>query len=842
MAPRATYRLQLTSDVTFDTAVGLIDYLDALGVSHLYASPIEQARPGSTHGYDVVDHRHLSAELGGADAFGRLATALRATGMRLLVDIVPNHMAVSVPHNRAWTDVLRLGRRSELAEHFDIDWDPPEHRLANRILLPVLPDHYGRVLEAHELRLERHGGEIWLRYADLLFPIDPDTIDADASDDTLAAINADADALDALIIEQHYRLAYWRVGQYETDYRRFFDVDSLIGVRIERPEVFEETHALLLSLLAPGPDGLDGVVDGIRIDHLDGLREPLAYLQRLRRRAPRAWLLVEKILEPDEQRRTEWPIDGTTGYEFARITGGLFVDPASASAITSMLRDMTGIEATFDDVAHEAKLDVLHQSLAPDIDRLASSFLEVCERHRRFRDFAREELRETLRETLACFPVYRTYGTAVGVVDADLAVIEIATNAAVKHRPDLDPELFELLHHILAGDAAFNGPHEVELRLRFQQVAAVVMAKGKEDTALYRYPRLLAMNEVGGDPSTFGIDPDAFHGMNERAQRQWPRTMLGLSTHDSKRSEDVRARLAALSEVPEVWAATMQRWRAHNGQHRVDDAPDATLEHLLYQTLIGAYPLSLERAWQHVEKAMREAKQSTSWTAPDERFEDGVRHFVTGLYDDPWFQHELRELVGRVLFAGRVTSLAQKLLLLTSPGVPDLYQGTELWDLSLVDPDNRRPIDFTRRRALLERLRATPEAELPAFDLADEHDPGLAKLMVIERALALRRLHPEWFDERSSYTAVPATGPQAAHVVAFSRAGHVIVAVPRLVIRATGIDHPSAARITAALPLPPGRWRDVLSAGSVHRGEASATDLFDHLPVALLVRDERSTP
>jgi (1->4)-alpha-D-glucan 1-alpha-D-glucosylmutase len=821
MAPRATYRLQLTPSFTFRDAAAVVPYLADLGVSHLYLSPIEQPRSGSTHGYDVVDHGRLNEELGGRAGFQQLEDSLREHGLRLLLDIVPNHMALDVPGNERWTDVLRHGRRSRFADHFDIDWSPPEDELANRILLPVLADHYGRVLEAGDLQLERRDGGLWVTYADLRFPVDPASA-GDLSDVAVAAINRDADALDALLDRQHYRLAYWKLGSYEVDYRRFFDIDTLIGMRVERPDVFDDVHRLVLDLL----DAPDGLVDGVRVDHVDGLRAPLAYLDRLRARAPQAWLLVEKILEGDEELPARWPVDGTTGYEFASRAIGLFVDPASEAALTVLTREIAGVD-DWDELVRIGKLGVLHQTLAADIDRLANAFVAVCARHRRYRDFAREELREALRETLASFPVYRTYATESTIDPTDAHVVADAIADAAPRRPDLDAELFAFLGRILAIDPAFNGPHEAELRLRFQQLSAVVMAKGKEDTALYRYPRLLALNDVGSDPGHYGVAPSAFHAANERAATTRPQTLLALSTHDSKRSADVRARLAVLSELPDQWSATVQRWRAHGGKHRSNGVPDPATELFIYQTLVGAHPLPFDRAWTAIEKSIREAKVSTSWTSPDPDYEEAVRAFLDALLRDAWFLAELDDLVARLDDAGRTTALALVLLQLTSPGVPDVYQGTELWDLSLVDPDNRRPVDFALRRALLEEIVASGPAALPRLA---KDDDGLHKLLVIARTLAVRTAHPEWFDGTAAYAAPAVEGPDADHVVAYRRGDDVAVVVPRLIARLEGSPP------NAAVTLPPGDWRPVFGDGPPASGVVDAASLLRKFPVCLLVR------
>jgi (1->4)-alpha-D-glucan 1-alpha-D-glucosylmutase len=883
--PVATYRVQLTPTFGFADAAGLAGYLRALGVSHLYTSPVLQAQAGSAHGYDVVDHQRVSAELGGDEGFAALARTLADEGLALVVDIVPNHMAVATPGNRWWMDVLQNGPASRYAPFFDIDWAPPEHKLAGKVLVPVLGDHYGRVLEAGELRLVREGGALFVAYYDHRFPLSPPTLadlvervavavasesleflarslrrlpagtvptpaaieerqvdgpillrllaaalaepgEAAAIDAAVDAVNADTDALDALIGLQGYRLAYWRTSARELDYRRFFDVDQLVGVRVEDPTVFDEVHERVLGWVT------GGLVQGVRVDHVDGLRDPGGYLTRLRGRVGPAWLVVEKILEPGEVLRPEWPVAGTTGYEYAALATALFVDPAGEKALTGLHAEVSGDDRPFAEVRAEADHQVMDHVLGSEVNRLTEALVRVCERHRRVRDFSRHDLHETLREVLAAFPVYRTYVDDDGEVsEADRRTIGTAVATARTRRADLDPELFDLLARILLADPDLDGGPERELRARFQQVSGAVMAKSEEDTAFYRYVRLLALNEVGGDPARFGVTPAAYHETMAMAQAGWPAAMLALTTHDTKRTEDVRARLAVLSETPERWAAAVTRWRDRNRRLPGADRVDGTTELYLYQTLVGAHPLPRDRAWTHIEKAAREAKVHTSWVQADERYEDALHAFVDALYDDAAFQDELAEVVAPLVRPGRVNALGQKLLQLTAPGVPDLYQGQELWDLSLVDPDNRRPVDFSRRRELLDRLH---RGERPApGDLADPDDAGLAKLLVVARALAVRHDRPGAFGPRGGYHPLPPStgaGAEADLVVAHRRGDDVAVVVPRLTLR-----HPLAER-TAAVVLPPGRWEDALVDGRTLEGTVPVAALLAPFPVALLVR------
>jgi (1->4)-alpha-D-glucan 1-alpha-D-glucosylmutase len=884
----ATYRLQLHSGFGFDDAAALVDYLAALGVSHLYSSPVLQATRGSTHGYDVVDPRRVSAELGGAAGFERLSATLREHQLGLVVDIVPNHMAITGPENAWWWDVLENGPASRFAAHFDVDWDPPEAKLRNMVLVPILADHYGRALEAGDIRLERvaAGGQarvagtpFVIRYAEHALPVAPRTLDvllADAAeragdaelaglagafgrlppatatdresvtrrhrdtvalyarldqllaerravaatlDVVVAEVNGEADRLHEMLERQNYRLAFWRTAARELGYRRFFDVATLAGLRVEDEVVFADTHALVLAWLT------DGTADGVRVDHPDGLRDPDGYFRRLRGAAPRAWMVIEKILARGEALRTTWPVDGTTGYEFLARVGSLFIDPEGEAPLTATYAEFSGETADFAAVAREGRLAVMREALASDVNRLTALLVEVCERHRRHRDYTRHELHEAVRELVASYPVYRTYvRPGVPVHGDDRRVIVAATDAARAARPDLDPQLFDFLRELLL--LQIGGGAETELAMRVQQLSGPVMAKGVEDTALYRFNRLVGLNEVGGDPAAFGGDVAEFHAVCQAAQAHWPSAMLATSTHDTKRSEDVRARLALLSEMPARWEAVVRGWAAHNDVHREGEWPDRNLEYLLYQTLVGAWPIERARVLAYVEKAAREAKLHTSWTRPGARYESAVRAFVEALFDDAAFLAELEAFVGPLIGPGRINSLSQTLLKLSAPGVPDLYQGTELWDLSLVDPDNRRPVDFARRRALLRGLDdATPERVWAGIE------EGLPKLWVIRQVLALRCRRPQWFGAQADYVPLAASGRRAAHAVAFVRAGHVASVVPRLVWRLAGDWQDTT------IPLPAGKWRNWLSGENVAGGAVGLAELLRRFPVALLERE-----
>ena len=878
-APRATYRVQLHAGFTFADACAIVPYLDELGISHLYVSPVLQAAPGSTHGYDVVDHGRVSDELGGAAAFERLTDALRERGMGLVLDIVPNHMAIAGEENRWWADVLEHGPASRYAGFFDVDWDPPESRLRNVILLPVLPDHYGRVLEAGEIRLARRDGRIVIEHAERAFPLDPQTVGglvtdaaerigsdelafigtalaelppsttsdpelvarrqrdaevlagrlaelaaepgiAGALDAAVAAINADVDRLDALLEAQNYRLALWRAASRDLGYRRFFDIDELIGLRTEQEHVFAETHELPLRWVA------EGRVDGLRIDHPDGLRDPAGYFGRLRAAAPGAWIVVEKILEPDEPLPADWPIDGTTGYRFANLATGLLVDPGGEAAMTEAWTPRADGEAGWAEVAASARAEVLSAVLGSDVNRLTDLFLAICEENRRYRDFTRHELHHALREVAAAMPVYRTYARAHdGHLDErDVAIIGEAVGRAAERREDLDPELFEFLGCILRLEV--DGPGPSELAMRFQQLTPAAMAKGIEDTAFYRHHRLIALNEVGGDPGWFGTSPDRFHAAMAETAKNWPRAMIALSTHDTKRSADLRARLALLSEEPDDWRAAAERLMAAAAPHRADaEHPTDADAYLFLQTVVGAWPIEADRVVAYLEKASREAKLRTSWTTPDPAYDDALERYVRGALGAEAFLGELRAFVEPLIDAGRRAALAQLAIQLTAPGVPDLYQGSELWQLSLVDPDNRRPIDFDARRALLAAATAAD-----AGDAWARRDDGLPKLWLAHRALSLRRRWPAAF-ESSGYRPLAARGPRADCVVAFARAEEVVTVAPRLVRR---VERDGWGE--TELSLPDGRWLDL--DGTAHAGSVRLARLLDAFPVSILEREQ----
>lgn len=803
--PASTYRLQLRAEFGFADLGAQADYLAALGVGSAYLSPVLQAAPGSTHGYDVVDHTELSADLGGAVAFDELHRALTSSGLGAVADVVPNHVAVPVPVslNAPLWSVLREGPASPYAHWFDVDWAAQDRA----ILLPVLGAPVGDVLASGELTLDSSdtfADEPVLRYYDHAWPVRPGTEDL---------------PLPELLDRQFYRLAWWRVADEELNYRRFFDVDTLAGIRVEDERVFAETHALLVQLVA------EGKLDGLRIDHPDGLADPREYLRRLAAATGGSWVVVEKILEGAEPLPADWPCSGTTGYDALLRVGGLFLDPRGEGPLGSLHVALAGAPADFADVVEESKRDVVEGPLYAEVNRLVELVAAICHHDITIRDHTRRGLREALVELLVAFPVYRAYVVpGEPAPDGSVALVERAAEAACDRLPEERHRTVELLRDLALGRPVGDGRHDPrrdEFAVRFQQTCGPVMAKGVEDTAFYRWFRLSSLNEVGGDPAHFGVSVAEFHAWCERQQRDWPVAMTTLSTHDTKRSEDVRARLAVLSEIPAAWGQSVTEWRAATGHLRPDEL-DGETEYLFWQTLVGTWsssgPIAVDRMHGYLEKATREAKRRTSWVDPVESYDASVRAFAEAVLGDQrvlavvgaWCREHLDE-------PARAGILGQKLVQLTMPGVPDVYQGTELVDLSLVDPDNRRPVDYARRRELLSRL----DAGEPPRDVDEE------KLLVVSRALRLRREHPEWFGVESTYEPVP-TGTE--HAVAFLRSGHVLTVATRL---AAGLRHGWTEEV---LSLPAGSWADLLTGTSYDGGSVRLAELLGRLPVALLVR------
>ncbi len=814
--PRATYRIQLNAGFTFRDATALVPYLAELGISHVYCSPYFKSRPGSTHGYDVVDHNRFDPEIGSAEDFESFVEALRAHGMGHIVDFVPNHVGVG-PDNAWWMDVLENGQQSRYAASFDIDWST-----TGKLLIPVLGESYGTVLDRGELELrhDESASTYFVAYHEHRFPI--------ARKDYRAAANLladgrkpDADELHDLLEAQAYRLAYWRVAADEINYRRFFDVNELAALRMENDEVFEATHRLLFELVGAGK------VDGLRIDHPDGLHDPARYFERLQSRVGPIYLLVEKILAPFERLPERWPVSGTTGYDFANLVNGLFVDSAARGRLDRIYRTFIGESPVWRDIAYEAKQLVLDTSLAAELSVLTHALTRIARADRHTRDFTANSLREALAETIACFPVYRTYVSGFASSE-DRRFIDWAIAVAKRRSSRVDALLFDFLRQVLLTERADADATLLErihaFAMRFQQVTAPVTAKGVEDTALYRFHRLTSLNEVGGDPDLFGTSVRAFHADARHRARFWPDAMLATSTHDTKRSEDVRARIDVISEMPTLWRQLLTRWsRMNRARKREIDglpAPGPNQEYLLYQTLLGTWPIEpmddgalaayRERIEAYMLKASREAKTRTSWSDVSAGYEEALTQFIRAILErreGNLFFNEIQEAQRRMLRFGLLNSLSQTLCKLTAPGVPDIYQGNEVWDFSLVDPDNRRRVDYASRARMLDELKARREDPAAlARELVSSLEDGRAKLHLIRKVLEHRR-QDEALYRMGEYLPVRVTGAKASHLCAFVRRleGRFVVAVaPRLHARLLGDRPPSDSAIwgDTALELP----------------------------------------
>jgi len=934
--PRCTYRLQFNRDFTFAQARELVGYFDQLGVSDAYASPFFQASAGSPHGYDITDHNKLNSAIGSPEQFDAWVKELHSHGMGQVLDFVPNHMGIAEGLNQWWMDVLENGPSSVYAPYFDIDWRPLKTDLHDKVLLPILGDQYGRVLERGELKVHFEAGAFHLSYYEHHFPIapgtyrhvldvaleklaphkdedfyaelqsirtaleylprrtetDPEKIAERAREKEIikgrlerrckeapqvqeaitAAIEEingkpgdprSFDVLDELLNAQAYRLAFWRVAAEEINYRRFFDINDLAAIRQEVPEVFETTHRFLLELVRAG------AVTGIRIDHPDGLYLPRPYFAKLQQRCAEAltiepengraiYMAVEKILTGNEPLRKDWPVHGTTGYEFANQVIQVLVDQSAEAAMTTAFRKFVGHSIHFGHLVYAKKRLVMRLALANDVNVLGTMVDRLSEQNRWFRDFTLQALVLAVRETIACFPVYRTYVEPDREVsDEDRTVVERAIGAAKRRNPGIEESVFNFLRDLLLlrfpenldDHARAEHAHFV---LKFQQYTGPIMAKGVEDTAFYIFNRLAALNEVGGEPQQFGSTVEVFHQRNQDRQRDWPSSMLTTSTHDTKRSEDVRARMVALSEMSDIWRRSLPRWRiiTKRWKKRLEDAdaPDANEEYLLYQTLLGTWPVDqsgspvpsvgndyVERIQNYMTKALNEAKINTSWVQPNEEWLSATREFVARLLDagpKNKFLPLFLPLVSQVAQLGAINSLSQTLLKLTSPGVPDIYQGNEIWDFSLVDPDNRRPIDYRLRQSMLESLAKVQPEELMAT-----WPDGRIKLFLTQRLLRFRRDHAELFG-RGGYIPLQVVGEFANCAIAFARQldrQSVVVIAPRLTAR-VGFPPLGAKWNDTAVIMPPGfeaqNVRDVFLSHELRAndGKLMLKDAFSALP------------
>ncbi len=883
--PTATYRLQLNGSFTFRDAASIIPYLHALGISHCYVSPYLRARPGSLHGYDIIDHNALNPEIGTPEDYEHFVNELNRYGMGQILDVVPNHMGVMGSDNTWWLDVLENGEASDYAEFFDIDWNPNKEELQGKVLIPVLADQYGSELKKGELKLafDEERGESSIFYHQHRFPVDPTEYprilgqgiatleqklgatnedflelqsistafghlpgragltpeqrvernrEKEVQKRRLAALSAKSapirgfllaavaafngqpgdsrsfDLLHELIKAQAYRLAHWRVAADDINYRRFFDINDLAALRMENDDVFEATHRMILGLVDAGK------ADGLRIDHPDGLYDPAKYLHQLcvklaagnNGESRHPYIVVEKILANKERLRRDWPVDGTTGYEFANAVNGLFVAQSAAAKMERAQRFFTGNSLEFGDLVYQCKKLMLKVSLASELNVLATLLSRIVLSNRHTCDFTLNSLRSALSEIIACFPVYRTYVNGREVSDEDRRYVEQAVRGGKRRSNASDLSVFDFIRHVLLVEANGSEPEAykravLRFAMKFQQVTAAVMAKGVEDTAFYRYNRLVSLNEVGGNPGKFGTSVEEFHRANEERLQAWPHSMLATSTHDSKRSEDVRARINVLSEIPSLWRRKVSRWRDWNRNKKTSveqsAAPSRNDEYLLYQTLVGTWPSGdcNDREWtaycdkieQYMLKAAREAKEHTRWANQDSDYERALSGFVRSILDrgepNP-FLEDFAEFQGRIGRIGALNSLSQCVLKLTCPGVPDIYQGNELLQFALVDPDNRRLVDYDRRRELLEKLfteRATNERAYVQSLAADPINLCL-KLYVTWRTLQIRNQQRALF-EAGKYIPLSVTGDKSEHIVAFAREHEgrsAIIVVPRL--------------------------------------------------------------
>ncbi len=926
--PVATYRLQLRKDFPFPAARELVPYFHELGITHCYCSPVLMSAPGSTHGYDVNDYHRVDAELGGRQAFDEFARAVQSHRMGIVLDFVPNHMGIHGSSNRWWQDVLECGRHSPHADFFDIDWSDPFQTGRSRVLVPVLDDQYGVVLEAGRLTVGYEDGAFSVHYADLRFPVSPATYaillagaadepvcsasarerlkalaeafgslplsrgadepigrrprnelkaqlaEAHEKDETVrAAIKAHLDGingiegdprtrdrLDEILSEQHYRLAHWKTGAHEVNYRRFFAIDTLIGLRMENPHIFRETHRLIGDLVR------NDAISGLRIDHIDGLRNPLEYLERVQalalkegERATRPfYVVVEKILAPGEEIDSAWPTHGTTGYEFIRDLSGLFVAQSAEAKFEAIYRSFTGDTQSFAEIAYTNKRLVLDEMFANAVVQLSHQLANIVVGDRRWRDLTRFELSVAVREIMAALGVYRIYRRMNAECrPEDAREIERACTEAIRKNPRQDPQPFRFVRDVLIGryppPSATQEYRESLWRwvLTWQQYTGAVMAKAVEDTTFYVYNRLIALNEVGGSPEVFGGSVDEFHGACRRRLATTPHSMLTTSTHDTKFGEDVRARLYVLSEIADEWCDWVDEWRQLNERHktRVNDrlAPDANEEYRLYQTLLGCWPMGpfepddafRARLREHLRKATNEAKRNTHWLHPNEPWLGACDRFVDAILTPATGRDFLASFAPKVLrlaHLGLVNSLAQVALKITTPGVPDFYQGSELWNLTLVDPDNRGLIDWQPHRDMAAKVGEIAWREL----LRNWRDGGI-KLRLTTELLRFRREHPHLF-QAGDYAPLTPTGRFAEHVVAFARQLErkaVLVVVPRLTAH---LGSPPLGLVweDTAIEAPPSRspWRDVLT-GTEWQGNARLPlfELFHDLPLAVLFSD-----
>jgi (1->4)-alpha-D-glucan 1-alpha-D-glucosylmutase len=898
--PRATYRLQLHAGFGFKDAAAVAPYLAQLGVSHVYLSPIFKARPGSVHGYDVTDHNQLNPELGTENDFASMIDAFRDHGLGRILDLVPNHVGVWGADNPLWLDVLEWGPYSQYAGWFDIDWSAQDGKL----LAPVLGAQYGEELRSGKLKLrfEEDGSfAVWAydahklpihpltfslilgrqhpaldRMADLFLDLpqwrpqvaerartlkgelvalaNKDVGARTAIEARVDEFNGDWRELDRLIREQFWRVAFHRVAEDEINYRRFFNINDLAGLRIEAGPVFDHVHARIFRMLESGE------IDGLRIDHIDGLFDPKAYLEALRAGAKRPfYLVVEKILAPHESLRADWPVEGTTGYDYTNLALGVLVDPGSEAAFTKAYLDLAGEDQDFPAVARDGKLRIMENEMASELNALGRRAAQLAGESPMTADLTRALLQRAIRQVVANFPVYRTYLDFTGMpADADRRDIAWAMTRARRSDPDVHPSAFDFLQNMLMAETEQPPTQELShtAALRFamkvQQFSGPVMAKGVEDTAFYRYNRFVALNEVGGAPERFGLAPPMFHKANMARAQNWPHAMLATATHDTKRGEDNRARLAILSEMPEEWRRQVETWtrilRARRGDVERTAAPDRDDEYMLYQMFVGSWPIDMldaptaeqleaygARIHSALEKSLREAKRRSSWAAPDADYEQATQAFAQEALRSDTFRSNFLPFVRRVARLGIQNSLVQTVAKLTAPGVPDIYQGCELWDLNLVDPDNRRPVDFVQREAAMADLAGrlkVPEQRPALFEaLTNKWQDGKAKLATTTLLLALRREEPELFGS-GDYQPITIEGDRSDWAFGYVRAsGDRKLAV---VMARYPAHREAEPEWGATAKLPEGRWFDLFRGRDAIVG-TPLHQWLSPLPFAMLV-------
>ncbi len=895
--PLSSYRLQFSARFRFEDATALVSYLDELGITDCYTSPLLKSVTGSEHGYDISDHASLNPALGSEDEFVTLAASLTARGMGLILDFVPNHMGLDERSNRWWRDVLEHGPDSPFAAYFDIDWTASDDHPRGRVLLPILEDGYGDVLHRGEIRLDENAGVPVISYYDRQLPIAPGTLDGLVDPGTAPqALNGDAgdaaswDRLHALLERQWYRLAHWKTSFDEINYRRFFDVNQLGGIRMELPDVFAATHQKVFELIALAH------ITGLRLDHPDGLLDPAAYFEALHeaieaiasepgaQTATPFHVVAEKILAHGERLPASWPIAGTTGYGFLNDLNGLFVASGNEKAMRRVYAGATGRRESFAEVSYRSRRLVARSSMASELSMLTHALKRLAETDRRTRDFTATALSRAIAEMVACMPVYRTYISESGFSASDRQTVDVAIDRARRCNPVMAPAVFMFLRQVLLADGAENPTSlhaKRQFAMKFQQFSAPIQAKGIEDTAFYRYNALVSLNEVGGDPACFGTPVDTFHAGNAVRLEQWPREMTTTATHDTKRGEDARARLNVLSEIPLEWRRAVMQWRRINAIRRTavdrEWAPDTNDEYLLYQTLTGSWPAEaldapipreapgdfVGRLKAFMLKAIREAKTHTSWLNQNHAYEDAVAVFVETTLRGSTAERFLKSFVPfarEVARAGMVNSLAQVVLKVASPGVPDFYQGTELWQFDFADPDNRRPVDFASRVEMLAAMRPWVDRADPTHtpvagdggqapfvtELADTWPDGRIKMFVTAAALRLRRAWAPVFVE-GAYLPLGADGPGRDHIVACARQlgdRAAVAVVPRFstTLRRTVDERrlgETWANTVVVLPtmLATGRLRNVITNEQyeVSDGTLDARALFRRCPVALLV-------